>query len=518
MARIRSRSGRGADYSNLRDVAGDRVKAGKSKSTAMDTASVLSLEGERQPRKRRVPISWSLVSGIWILLDSLAILGCGAASYLIYVGWSDVTLGFYVCAIFFVWVTALVFAQFAGLTEADAVLTPFHVLDRMLVVGVTCFLFLMAIAFSLKVSDSYSRIWVYSFAATTASSVLVLRFCGALVIRSLTRSGLLTRRVAIFGASEQAQRFLSKFGNGAKGLSQIVGVFDDHLNRIGSEVGSVRVRGNFTDLVTLIRRGDVDDIVVAMPWDEEEYIADVVSHLQELPVNVYLAFDLVAYRYRFRRSPSHFAGLDLVEVVDAPLSGWKFILKVAEDRLLAFLFLLLLAPVFLIVYLAVWLELPGPVLFKQTRYGFNNKQFVIYKFRSMRHEDETAAHTVQATRDDARVTRVGRFIRRTSLDELPQLLNVLNGTMSLVGPRPHAVDHNEEYSKHIRGYFARHNMKPGITGLAQVNGLRGETETIQKMKERVRHDIHYTEHWSLWLDLRILLKTAYIIWTGKNAY
>jgi Undecaprenyl-phosphate glucose phosphotransferase len=472
----------------------------------------------RRLRRRRVPISWSLVSGIWVLLDSIAILGSGAACYMVYVGWSDASSGYYAGAIFFIWVAAIVFSQFAGLTEADAVLSPFQVLDRIFIVGITCFFFLLAIAFSLKVSDYYSRIWVYAFGTTTAVSVVGFRLCGALIIRSLTRSGLLRRRVAIFGASQQAERFLAKFENGAKGLSQIVGAFDDRLSRVGDDIGGVSVRGNFKDLVALIRRGEVDDVVLAMPWDAEDYISDVVTHLQELPVNIYLAFDLVAYRYRFRRSPNHFAGLDLVEVVDAPLSGWKFVLKTAEDRILAFMFLGMLAPFLLLIYLAVRIETPGPVFFKQRRFGFNNEKFVIYKCRTMRHEEEQSSHTVQATPNDPRVTRVGRFLRRTSLDELPQLLNVLNGTMSLVGPRPHAVDHNEEYSKQIRGYFARHNMKPGITGFAQVNGLRGETDTIQKMKERVRDDIHYTEHWSLWLDLQILLKTIFIVVIGKNAY
>ncbi len=484
----------------------------------MDTATALSREIESEPPKRRVPISWTIVSSIWILLDSIAILGCGAGCYLFYVGWSEATLGVYAGAIFFVWVATLVLSQFAGLTEADAVLSPFRVLDRILIVGATCFLFLLAIAFSLKVSDAYSRVWVYSFGAATGVTVIGLRVAGAFVIRGLARSGLLTRRVAIFGANEQASRFLSQFMDGAKELSRVVGVFDDRLDGAGADVGGFPVRGNFEDLVAVIRRGDVDDVVVALPWNAEGYLTEVISHLQELPVNIYLGFDLIAYRYKFRGAPSHFAGLNLVELVDAPLSGWKVVLKAVEDKILAVVFLALLLPAFLAIALAIRLESPGPVFFKQTRYGFNNKKFTIFKFRSMTHRPDGCSKTVQATRNDPRVTRVGRFIRKTSLDELPQILNVLNGTMSLVGPRPHAVDHNEDYAGLIRGYFARHNMKPGITGLAQVHGLRGETDAIEKMKERVRYDIYYTEHWSVWLDLRILLKTAYIAWFSKNAY
>ncbi len=171
-----------------------------------------------------------------------------------------------------------------------------------------------------------------------------------------------------------------------------------------------------------------------------------------------------------------------------------------------------------VIALAIKLDSSGPVLFRQKRYGFSNQIFDIYKFRTMRNEPECVGRTVQATRDDPRVTRLGRILRSMSLDELPQLFNVLNGTMSLVGPRPHAIDHNEEYSKSIRGYFARHRVKPGLTGWAQVNGLRGETKTVEAMEARVKHDIYYVENWSLFFDLQILAMTAIICLTRRNAY
>ncbi|MCG8546902.1 MAG: undecaprenyl-phosphate glucose phosphotransferase [Alphaproteobacteria bacterium] len=484
----------------------------------MSVATTLSRQDGTRQSQWRVPISWGIVSGIWMLLDSIVILGCGTTSYLFYVGWSHDNLGIYTGAICFVWISILVLSQFSGLTEADAVLSPLRVLDRILIVGATCFLFLLAIAFSLKVSDSFSRVWVYTFAITTSVTVIGFRFGGALVLRQLARSGWLARRVAVFGSGEQAELFLSQFEDGSNGLSRLVGVFDDRPESVGSKLSGEPISGEFEDLVSAIRRGEVDDVVVALPWCAEEHLTDVVSHLQELPVNIYLGFDLVAYKYRFRGSPSHFAGLNLVEIVDTPLSGWRVVIKAIEDRVLAAALLILTMPVFLIVALAIRVDSPGPVFFRQTRYGFNNKKFSIYKFRSMEHRNETDGRTVQATQNDPRVTRVGRILRKTSLDELPQFLNVLNGTMSLVGPRPHAVDHNEDYAKVIRGYFARHNMKPGITGLAQVNGLRGETDTIEKMKERVRYDVFYTDNWSLWLDLRILFKTAYAVWFCKNAY
>lgn len=476
-------------------------------------------------QQRRLPISWSIVGGIWLALDSIAIIGSGAACYFYQLAWAGGLIDAYVIAVLFIWITSLLLVQFAGLTEPDAVLAPSQSLDRIVMVVAVSFLFMLAFAFSLKVSETFSRIWVFSFAATTVVSLIIIRIGAASILRRLVRSGLLARRVAIFGATEQAARFMSEFMEGSKDLSRVVGVFDDCPAEAAGCVDNVTdlsVRGTYEDLIAAIRDGEVDDTVIAIPWASERYISEIVDDLRQFPINVYLAFDLIGYRYRLRASPSHFAALKLVEVIDVPLSGWKVVLKEVEDRLLGLLFLIALSPVILLLYLAVKLESPGPAFFKQTRYGFNNKRFVIYKFRSMdvRCEEKEAKTgvTVQAVRDDPRVTRVGRILRRTSLDELPQLLNVLNGTMSLVGPRPHAVDHNEEYAKVIHGYFARHNVKPGITGLAQVNGLRGETDTVDKMKERVRYDIYYTEHWSVWLDLQILFKTACIIWRGKNAY
>lgn len=472
--------------------------------------------------KRRIPLSWSIVSSIWILLDSAAILGCGAICYLAYVGWSEANAGIYTGAIFFVWISVLILSQIAGLTESDAVLFPHRALDKILIVGATSFLFLLALAFSLKASEQYSRVWIYLFAASSAAAVLGLRILGAFVMRCLANAGRLTRKVAVFGVGTQAERFISSYEAGTNGLSRLVGVFHDDANWSGSHVNDLRICGTMPDLVAAIRRGDVDDVVVALPWNTEGHVAEVVGQLQEHPVNIYLGFDLVAYKFRFRGAPSHFSGLNLVSVVTAPLAGWNVVLKAAEDRFLSALLLIFLSPVFLMIALAVRIESRGPILFSQTRYGFNNKEFKIYKFRTMIHAmihtEEEMGRTIQATREDLRVTRVGRILRRASLDELPQLFNVLAGSMSLVGPRPHAVDHNEEYGKVIRGYFARHNMKPGITGLAQVNDLRGETRTVEKMEERVRQDIYYTENWSLWLDLRILAKTAYCVWFSNNAF
>ena len=193
-------------------------------------------------------------------------------------------------------------------------------------------------------------------------------------------------------------------------------------------------------------------------------------------------------------------------------------MEVVVGFVLGSILLILLAPLLLVVMLLIKLDSPGPVIFSQDRLGFNNRSFKIYKFRSMTHVETVPDKTVQATMNDARVTRIGRILRKTSIDELPQLLNVLNGTMSLVGPRPHAIDHNEEYATKIRGYFSRHRVKPGITGLAQVKGYRGITDTLSKMEGRVKYDLEYADSWSLLLDVKILILTIFTAFRGTNAF
>jgi Undecaprenyl-phosphate glucose phosphotransferase len=339
------------------------------------------------------------------------------------------------------------------------------------------------------------------------------------VLGRLADRRVFTRNVVIVGTGEQAAVLLAHVEQVKQRFVSILGLFRIRdASETVDRVGKFPILGDFEDLPFYTRNNDVDDIIIALPWSADDQIASIVNALRELPMNVYLAPDVIGFRLALRPAPDHFADMSLVEIMGRPLAGWGALQKAALDYSLGFLLTILFTPLMLLIAIAIKLDSPGPVFFRQDRYGFVNKVFRIWKFRTMKHTEIAERETKQATRNDPRVTRVGKFLRRTSLDELPQLYNVLAGTMSLVGPRPHATDHNEAYAQVIRGYFARHRVKPGITGWAQVNGFRGETKQIDDMENRVTYDVYYTENWSLWFDLKILAMTPIAWLSRRNAY
>jgi Undecaprenyl-phosphate glucose phosphotransferase len=344
----------------------------------------------------------------------------------------------------------------------------------------------------------------------------VLRGVFRYLLCRLTRAGLLARKVAIVGVGGQARHLVGELRERDVPWKRIVGIFDDRKTRIGREVNGFPVLGDLDDLVGYVRRGLVHDVVITLPWNADERLVSIIGRLRNLPVHVYLGSDLIGYHFpgHHRR---HLEGVPVLEIASVPLSGWSGLVKAVEDKILAVLALAVLSPLLLLIALAIKLDSRGPVLFRQARYGFNNEVIIVNKFRTMVYDRPPEVGAPQARRDDSRVTRVGRVLRRMSFDELPQLLNELGGSMSMVGPRPHAVEHNEQYAALIGGYHGRHRVKPGITGWAQVNGLRGRTTTVEQMRRRVEYDISYIENWSPWLDARILILTAVFGWHQKNA-
>jgi Undecaprenyl-phosphate glucose phosphotransferase len=379
---------------------------------------------------------------------------------------------------------------------------------------------LIAVAFVTKVSANFPRGWGILWFVWTLGAFIAVRFAVAGVIGRWMEAGRMTRDIAIVGAGPHGRRLIQHLREAGGSDYRIVGVFDDRAARGLEPIEGVPVRGTVDDLIDYARRNQVDQIVVALPWAAEIRVMTILKKLWELPVDIRLAPDMIGFRLA-HCSYSELGHVPVLNVFDKPLSEDKLLLKRLEDIGLALLLLLVFSPVMLATALAIKLDSRGPVLFRQTRYGFNNQRIQVWKFRSMYTEDCRDIAPIQAGRDDPRITKVGRFIRRTSIDELPQLFNVLSGSMSMVGPRPHPIDTKAEnllFEEAVAEYAARHRVKPGLTGWAQVNGWRGETDTIEKIRKRVDHDLYYIENWSLLLDIKIVLMTIVTVLRGKNAY
>ena len=411
--------------------------------------------------------------------------------------------------------------QLAGLYDFNKLTDLYAQSTRLLGAWVLVMIGLLALGFLAKTPlVAASRLWVGLW--------FVYGFVGLVAIRALLRHqilrwqqmGRLARNVAIVGTGPHGRRLIEHMAANRSQAERIVGVFTDlgHDAESASAVGGYPVLGGVSDLVEAARQSRIDQVIIALPCSAEQRILDLMKTLRSLPIDVRLCPDMIGFHLT-DRAVSHVGGVPMLHVFEKPLAGWGLILKGFEDRMLAGLILLLISPLLLLIALAIKLDSRGPVLFRQKRYGFNNEVIEVLKFRSM-YTDRCSKenHVPQATKHDPRVTSVGRFIRRTSLDELPQFINVLTGNMSIVGPRPHAVAHNEQYAGVIDQYLARHRVKPGITGWAQVNGLRGETETLEKMEQRVRYDLYYIDNWSLLFDLRIIFRTLFVGFSDPNAY
>lgn len=334
--------------------------------------------------------------------------------------------------------------------------------------------------------------------------------------RELRRGGCNSRQVAVAGATELGVHMAELVGNATWMGLRFVGFFDDRATREIPEGLAQSIRGDFSALLAEARAGKVDMVLLTLPLRAEYRTQELIEALSDSTVSVYLVPDFFTFNLLHSRWTT-FGDVPVLSVRESPFVGVSGWVKRLEDMVLGSIFLLLALLPMMLIALAVRLDSPGSVLFRQRRYGMNGEEIMVWKFRTMR-VAEDGAEVHQAVRNDDRVTPVGRFLRRTSLDELPQIFQVLAGTMSLVGPRPHAVAHNEHYRSLVSGYMLRHMVKPGLTGWAQINGWRGETETPEKMKKRVEYDLAYIQNWSLWLDLRILLRTLWVVLEGKNAY
>lgn len=365
--------------------------------------------------------------------------------------------------------------------------------------------------------SEYSRVWVVTSACAWFILLLVNRLVLTKIIYRARQAHMLDESVIVVGANERAELIVNAINRSEHANIRMLGIFDDRIQRQMPESLRSQMLGSTNTLLNYIRTNPVDRVVVALPWLATERVEALLKKLRTVPVRIDLVPNNVVWQFP-GINMERLAGVPVLTIANSRVDEQMGLLKRVEDLVISSLMLLLVSPLLALIAVAIKLDSPGPVIFKQRRHGFNNQVFEVWKFRSMTMADSASTEVKQATRNDARVTRIGRFLRRSSLDELPQLFNVLFGHMSIVGPRPHAVKHNLEFSAIISEYYGRHNVKPGITGWAQVNGLRGETDTVDKMQRRVQHDLHYIEHWSLMLDLKILVMTAFAVWFQKTAY
>ncbi|HZF24776.1 MAG TPA: undecaprenyl-phosphate glucose phosphotransferase [Steroidobacteraceae bacterium] len=374
---------------------------------------------------------------------------------------------------------------------------------------------LLLLGFMLKVSDVFSRKVLFTWFLATPAALVAGQIIARRTMAWLVKHGTIARRHVVVGANELGCELAARLAEDpSQGVVQ--GFFDDRAIERLPGMTPERLLGRFRDLADYVRSNSIHVIYICLPISAQPRIQALLEDLRDTTASIYFvpdlfAFDLIQARF------GQVKGLPLVAICETPFCGLNGVIKRSSDIVLTSIALLLTAPLMIGIAIAVRRSSPGPILFRQRRYGLEGEEFQVYKFRTMT-VCEDGVHIRQAQPDDPRTTRVGRFLRRTSLDELPQLFNVLEGTMSLVGPRPHAVAHNERYRRLVSGYMLRHKVRPGITGWAQVNGLRGETANVERMAQRVQFDLDYLRHWSLGLDLRILLRTAYIVLRDRNAY
>ena len=377
---------------------------------------------------------------------------------------------------------------------------------------------LLAIGYATKFSAHYSRRAVLTWAVLGPAFIVIATLALQEVMRRFLRDPANARETVLAGCTESSLALARRLRHSPDFGMKVHGFFDDRgRERLNLDLDpEVQLLGRLNDLPTYVRANKVDVIFIALPVRQVTRIIELIDQLRDTTASMYYLPDIAVFDLIQARSMV-IEGIPALSMCESPFFGYRAIAKRATDVLISATALLLAAPLMLAITILVGLSTRGPVIFRQRRYGLNGEEIMVYKFRTMTVTDDGPT-IVQATKSDSRTTRVGRFLRRYSLDELPQLMNVLSGQMSLVGPRPHAVAHNELYRKLIKGYMLRHKVKPGITGLAQVNGLRGETRTVEQMEARVRFDLEYLRNWSLELDLQILAKTVLSVFNDAKAF
>jgi Undecaprenyl-phosphate glucose phosphotransferase len=505
---------------NARKIMSAAKAVGTSAASAPKTLSPAALDAVAEPTMS----AWSpiVVAGTVRMIEFALIALVGLAIYLAYVIPIEGFEWRYAGAVFAIAVLAMLAFQAADIYQVQAFRGYEKQYFRLASAWSVVFLIAIGVTFFAKVGDHYSRVWLGAFYVIGLLTLLAFRRTLFLLVRHWTREGRLDRRTVVVGADERGEALIKSLAAQRDSDVRVLGVFDDRGDdRAPTAIADRKKLGTVDDLVEFARKTRIDLVIFALPISAEGRILQMLKKLWVLPVDIRLAAHSNKLRFR-PRAYSYIGNVPVFDVFDKPITDWDVVMKWLFDKIVGSLVLIAAAPLMLITAIAIKLDSRGPVFFKQKRYGFNNELIEVYKFRSMYVDqcDATASKLVQ--KGDPRVTRVGAFIRKTSIDELPQLINVvLKGNLSLVGPRPHAVHakaENRLYDEAVDGYFARHRVKPGITGWAQISGWRGETDTHEKIQRRVEHDLYYIENWSVLFDLFILAKTPIALARIEHAY
>jgi len=470
---------------------------------------------------RHDTISPVMVSGWLRIVEFVLFVAAGALMDLLYVGFDARVWWYYPAIILGGSLMAVVLLELTDSYQMATLRKPLGHLDTLLLVWAGNFALMSLAGFFLKVSTDFSRVWFAGWFVSGLVLFLALRFVVARLVRRWARNGVMERRAVIVGGGKSAETLIRAIERQPYNDIRICGIFDDRDDRRSPPVVAGYPKlGTIAELTTFARIARVDMLIVSLPITAEKRVLSMLKKLWVLPVDIRLSAHSAELHFR-PRAYSYIGSVPMLDIFDRPIHDWDSVAKRAFDIIFSLIGIIVFSPVMLFTAIAIKLDSKGPVLFKQKRHGFNNEVIEVYKFRSMYVDqcDPTAKQAV--TRNDPRVTRVGRFIRKASIDELPQFFNALMGTLSLVGPRPHAVaaqSHNLLYTEVVDGYLARHKVKPGVTGWAQINGWRGEMDTDEKIRKRTEFDLYYIENWSLWFDLKILLLTPIRLLDTRNAY
>ncbi|SFZ82236.1 Undecaprenyl-phosphate glucose phosphotransferase [Devosia enhydra] len=453
-------------------------------------------------------LSASVVVGLAQAIEALLIGTLGWAIYESYVRGQDDS--FYVPVIFAAVLVANILFNVVRTHRIAAYRTVVQQSGRVLAAWTLVILLIGTAVFFFRAQDQVSRVWLVSWYIGGGGALLLYRMSLRALVLRWTAQGRLKRRAVIVGGGKDAEPLIDAIQHGAENDIVLMGLFDDRDDeRSPLLVAGFQKLGRVSDLVEFARLTRVDLVIVSMPLSAEKRVLQMMKQLWVLPVDIRLSAHMNQLRFT-HKAYSYIGDVPVFDMADRPISDWNLVFKWLFDKVVALVALVLLSPIMLATAIAIKLESKGPVIFRQKRHGFNNELIEVYKFRSMYTDKTDAGASKLVTKNDPRVTRVGRFIRKTSIDELPQLINVLQGRLSIVGPRPHALQakaDNKLYYEAVDGYFARHKVKPGITGWAQINGWRGETDTVDKIMQRVNHDLYYIENWSILFDIYILIMT-----------